>query len=406
MLLGSLLAEPAAASLKNNPTVFDLVVGQNRDIGDIKVWDDGVSLYISFETDSTWCLQETKLAVASSLSEIPQQNGKLVPKQFPYQRNHNCATSFQYVVPLHDVCECYVVAHAMVKGAGASEAAWGNGFNIYDENHISYFHYKSRKCRKPPTPKPTRTSTTTVTPTPTPITTLTATPTLTPTTTLTATFTATNTVSPTATPTINLCESSIVVADFSKVAAGESVEGMGVVAPNLNIDAKGTAIKIAEGQEPFLYKSKGAPINAGIDSNGGFGDLITQIPRQPHQYTFTFAPGISINYFSLRMLDFGDINPSLNTNHYASMTAYDAEDDIVFKQELVYNSSGEMVPKSSDRYGNLSLSGDALAAFPGQPGNWTWYVFGNGIVKVVLDFGNGFDPNIGFDTLSFIKKCP
>jgi len=57
-------------------------------------------------------------------------------------------------------------------------------------------------------------------------------------------------------------------------------------------------------------------------------------------------------------------------------------------------------------YGNLSISGDAISATPGQPGNWTWNVSGSGIVRVVLDFGGGYDPNIGFDVLLFTIECP
>jgi hypothetical protein len=33
-------------------------------------------------------------------------------------------------------------------------------------------------------------------------------------------------------------------------------------------------------------------------------------------------------------------------------------------------------------------------------------VTGNGIVKVVLDFGVGHDPNFALDLLSFTTQCP
>ena len=105
-------------------------------------------------------------------------------------------------------------------------------------------------------------------------------------------------------------------ADFSQVVTGESVEGVGVVAPYLDIDAKGTAVKISESISPKGY---GAPnddpiLNGGIDTRGGFSDVTSGAARQAHQYTFTFA-GITISDFSLHMLDYGDWNPTRDTNH-------------------------------------------------------------------------------------------
>ena len=185
------------------------------------------------------------------------------------------------------------------------------------------------------------------------------------------------------------------------------MEGLGTVAPYLNIDAKGTAVKVEEGKDPFQYRATGTGtpiVNGNISPGGGFGDSATQRLGQPHQYTFTFALGISINDFSLRMLDYGDLNPTLATNHYVSMTAYNASGGVVAVQELSYTSPAEALPSDSDLYGDLRISGDATGATPGQPGNWTWHVAGNGIVKVVLNFGIGHDPNVGFDQLSF--GCP
>jgi len=180
------------------------------------------------------------------------------------------------------------------------------------------------------------------------------------------------------------------------------------VAPDLNIDAKGTAVRIGEGVNPFLYIATGSGasiVNGGVVPGGGFSDVTTQQASQAHLYTFTFAPFVSVSDFSLHMLDFGDLNPTLNTSHYASMTAYAANGTVVSKHELSYTTLAND-PSSSDLYGDLHISGDALGATPGQPGNWTWHVSGSGIVKVVLEFGVGFDPNIGFDTLSFTTVCP
>jgi hypothetical protein len=106
------------------------------------------------------------------------------------------------------------------------------------------------------------------------------------------------------------------------------------------------------------------------------------------------------------MLDFGDYNPTLSTSHFMSMTAYNAANEVVSTQALSYTTPAQQNPRSSDIYGDLFSSGDASLATPGQPGNWTWHVSGNGIVRIELVSGEGFDPRIGFDRLTFATTCP
>jgi len=247
----------------------------------------------------------------------------------------------------------------------------------------------------PPTPTPTGTlATATFTPT------VTGTP---PTFTPTVTGTPpTPTFTPTVTGTPLVCTPTVVAADFNRVPVGGSVEGLNAVAPGLNIKAKATAIHIVQGAAPAIYGSAAAgqsPINGGMVAGGGFSDQITQVALQAHQYTFTFAPGLSINNFSLRMLDYGDFNPTSSTSHLVTMTAYNASNVAVDTHQLSYSTVGN----NSSLYGNMLVAGDARAAIPGQPGNWIWNVSGSGIVRIVLEFGVGFDPNIGFDTLTFCQ---
>jgi hypothetical protein len=64
-----------------------------------------------------------------------------------------------------------------------------------------------------------------------------------------------------------------------------------------------------------------------------------------------------------------------------------------------------MNPRSSNIYGDLRFNGDAVTAPRGQPGNWIWNVSGNGIVRVVLEFGPGYDQNVAFDLLTFSIVC-
>lgn len=249
------------------------------------------------------------------------------------------------------------------------------------------------------TKTPTATNTLTFTPTftatftPTETTTATTTATPTETTTATATFTAT----PTGTPPV--CEPTLVMADFSSIAPGDSVEAMGAVAPNLSIKAKGMAIKIAEGVQPFVYgaPNKAQIINGGLAAGGGFSDKITQMARQAHLYTFTFAQGTSVSQFSVRMLDYSDLNPTNSATHTVVLNGFNASNVIVARQVFSF---------TSPTFGDLKITGDAITALAGQPGRRVMRISGSGIVRVVLRFGVGFDPNVGFDTLRFTTECP
>ena len=253
----------------------------------------------------------------------------------------------------------------------------------------------------------TSTSTSTGTPTSTSTGTITATFTATATSTATATGTSTPTLTPTSTTPPSLCPPSVIFANFNNVPIGQSVEGLGVVAPYLNIDAKKTAVKVlqATGSAAYFAPPGSTNINGGLAGDGGFTDLETKNAFQPHLYNFTFAPGVSVTNFSLHMLDFGDWNPTLSTSHYASMTAYNATGNVVSKEELSYTTLATDGPRSSNLYGDLRFNGDAVSAPLGQPGNWIWNVSGNGIVRVVLEFGVGYDPNVAFDLLSFTTQC-
>jgi hypothetical protein len=258
----------------------------------------------------------------------------------------------------------------------------------------------------------TITATSTFTTTPTPASTGSITPTFTSTPTSTGTITATSTFTTTPTPTSTgtitatppACPPVIIVGDFSRLSAGQSVEGLGVVAPYLNIDAKGTAVSILQDIPPFVYA---APNNAsmvgnnGVAANGGFSDFDTKNALQAHLYAFTFMPGVSVSNFSLHMLDYGDFNPTNNPSHLVTMTAFSVSGQVA-QQRLEFTSIGN----DSPQFGNLAITGDAIDAVPGQPGNWTWHVSGSGIIRVVLEFGAGYDPNIAFDTLSFTTECP
>lgn len=345
----------AFANMDNgdSTTVFDLIAGKHIYAGNITVWNDADQLFIKYETTDSFCLTETHLEVASNLADIPQKNGNPIPGQFDYKSTHNCVSNFTYTVPLpKDTCDLYIAAHAVVKKkTGGTETAWGSGYDFSGKNWATYSMYQVTDCT-------------------------------------------------------NDCQTTVVRADFSTTNAGDSVEGMSLVAPNMNIDAKGTAVEINENSDPYVY---GAPNqtanngNGGMTIGGGFSDDITQNAGKAHKYIFTFAPGTSVTSFSLHMLDFGDWNPTKSTKHRVVMKAFDSSNTVVDVQKLRFSSDGKEFNGYSPKYGQLIITGDAVTAQPDEPGNWTWYVSGNDIVKVKLRFGKGYDPNIGFDNLEFTQ---
>jgi hypothetical protein len=270
-----------------------------------------------------------------------------------------------------------------------------------------------------PTATSTPTNTATNTPTDTPTNTPTDTPTNTATNTATNTPTSTPTNTPTnsPTPTSPSCTIRVVTADYSSVPVGNSVQGLGVVAPDLNIRALGggTALRIFEGLNPLAYLANsggGVSVKNGeLAAGGGFSDIDARTGVRAHHYSFTFAPGVSITDFSLHMLDFGDLNPApgptvFSSNHFAKIAAFDASGVLLTQHGLSYTTPPDKFPTSSNLYGNPLVTGDARSATSGQPGNWTWHVSGHGIVKLLLNFGVGFDPNIGFDKLTYRTECP
>jgi hypothetical protein len=216
-----------------------------------------------------------------------------------------------------------------------------------------------------------------------------------------------------------LCQAATVAdyfADFSTVPVGQPVEGMGRVAPNLdiqatspdNLNAKAVRVAQAQGDRIYIGPNNSGARNGGLVADGGFSDVSTRNLPGPHQYTFTFAPGVTVARFSLHMLDYGDLNQLETDLHLVTMIGYDVNGNEVpgARQELRYTTPAVKNPRSSDLYGDLWLNGDAVSSPFGQPGNWTWNIFGTGIAKVILWFPNGYDPNVAFNRLTFSAECP
>jgi len=187
---------------------------------------------------------------------------------------------------------------------------------------------------------------------------------------------------------------------FESFTPGTPVEGLGAVHPDLDIASVawpfspscpvGSAAAIEENVSvPFAaYGTAASTANGCLTGIRGFGDSQGCVL----DYDFTFAPGVTVNCFSIRMLDYGDLFPFGGTTHTVTVTAYDASNTPVSTDQLVMVGGVDLV------------TGDACTAQVGEPGNRLFTVTGSGIVKVTLRFDDVPDPNVGFDDISFCES--
>ncbi len=195
------------------------------------------------------------------------------------------------------------------------------------------------------------------------------------------------------------CAGSHVFLGFESLTPGTTVEGLGAVHPDLNIASvawpfgptctPGVAAAIEEGVVvPFAaYGTAGSFPNGCLDGIRGYGDPQGCVL----DYDFTFAPGVTVSCFSMRMLDYGDLFPFGGTTHTVTMEAYNASNVLVATDVLTMLGPVNLV------------SGDACTAQATDPGNHLFTVTGPAITRVTLRFDAFPDPNCGFDDISFCE---
>ncbi len=163
LLISSLAVVPVQAASGGQPcgdiTTVRLLAGQTIDAGTVSVWNDATNLYVKFSTSGSWYLAETHVAVALSLSGIPQQNGNPIPGRFPYKTIHNpVVTEYTYAIPLSSYTagtRLVVAAHAsLVKMEGGQivqqETGWGEGPAFTGRNWATYFYFTVQACQEEP----------------------------------------------------------------------------------------------------------------------------------------------------------------------------------------------------------------------------------------------------------------
>ena len=90
-----------SAHEEGDPYVTDLLAGKFEDVGDVKVWNDGDNLYITYEiSDLDWIITETHLYVGKNVAPTT------APGQFPYDDEDATSVSdtvVTYTIPLADI---------------------------------------------------------------------------------------------------------------------------------------------------------------------------------------------------------------------------------------------------------------------------------------------------------------
>lgn len=185
---------------------------------------------------------------------------------------------------------------------------------------------------------------------------------------------------------------------FEALAPGALVEGPGTLDPDLRLFSvpwsfgAGCATGVTRVIEelnplPFSSYTSASGTNGCLDGVRGMGHPANCVL----DYDFTFAPGVTVGCFSIKLFDFGDYYPYGGTTHGATLTAYDASSAAVSVATLAGGAAVD------------STSGDACLSQAGMPGNFTLSVSGTGITRVELRFGPSPDPNIGFDSIAFCE---
>lgn len=131
---------------EEDPYSTGLIAGQEIDVGNVSVWNDVDTLYVKFETTDSWYLNETHVAVGTSVDAIPQKNGNPIPGKFEY-KNESFTNEYTYAIPLTGAQELIIAAHAEVllldeNGVVVQEeTAWGDGADFEGRNWAMYFIY-------------------------------------------------------------------------------------------------------------------------------------------------------------------------------------------------------------------------------------------------------------------------
>jgi len=111
-----LIPATAMAETESDPFVADLLAGQDIDVGDVEVWDDGTDLHVKYVIeDLDWIITETHLYVGIG---CPLTSA---PGQFPYDDADASSvsdTEVEYVIPLASISDYVMETNKKGKPTG------------------------------------------------------------------------------------------------------------------------------------------------------------------------------------------------------------------------------------------------------------------------------------------------
>lgn len=234
------------------------------------------------------------------------------------------------------------------------------------------------------------------------------------------------------------------------IPTNSSVLGMGTIHPDLEIQSPSGNTVLKNRTGVSASATHGAPNDAIVDGNcfefldlgrvenapppyeggWGFGDKSVCAggtcggPPAKAEFDFVFH-NITVNAFSIRMLDWGDFHPQATypDNFQVTLTAFDASNSIVDTFNYHFSVSTVSPNGNSDQNpfdfvcvdeannscvgpgSDLWFEGDACTANDTEPGYLTLAVQGAGITHLELRVpSNGFDSNVSFDSIRFTEE--
>jgi hypothetical protein len=126
------------------------MLGQDDDIGDVLIYNDGTDLSIKLVSDE--CMLETHLHLAEPFNTFPiaKNSGNPIPGKFAYSDMHGCVNEYIYVIPIADLPpessiggdRIYIAVHAKYADGQSAWAAAADGFvgaSFPGNNWATYF---------------------------------------------------------------------------------------------------------------------------------------------------------------------------------------------------------------------------------------------------------------------------
>jgi hypothetical protein len=141
------------------PETHTLWAGKNINAGSVTVWNTLETLYVKYEMAGNWWLDETHVAVATTLSGIPQKNGNPIPGRFSFKTTHDPRVqTYTYAIVLQPEwsvgTELYIATHAAAAQLDDGgnvlqrQTGWAGPHDFPGKNWAKYLKYTVKKVYK------------------------------------------------------------------------------------------------------------------------------------------------------------------------------------------------------------------------------------------------------------------